>query len=107
MSQNYSYTVNLFLQGTGVNTLSIEADSLKMADDIICTAIKENRISSLIDDCLSSETEINYSSMCFLTPEQAGGRKTISVYRDGYCVFTNHPEIAIAEGINFTDINKT
>lgn len=69
MSQNYYYTANLFLQGTEVNTLSIEADSPKMADDIICTAIKENRISSLIDDCLSSETEIDYSSVCFLTPE--------------------------------------
>lgn len=27
MSQNYYYTVNLYLQGTEVNTLSIEADS--------------------------------------------------------------------------------
>lgn len=99
MSQNYYYTVNLFLQGTEVNTLSIEADSPKMADDIICTAIKENRISSLIDD-LSSETETDYSSVCFLTPEQVGGRETIGVYRNGHCGFTNQPKTSIAEGVN-------
>lgn len=107
MSQNYYYTVNLFLQGTEVNTLSIEADSPKMADDIIYTAIKENQISSLIDDCLSSETEIDYSSVRFLTPEQAGGRETVSVYRDGHCIFTNHPETSTTEDVNLTDIDKT
>ena len=92
MSQSYPYTITLYLQGEEDNILYVSADSQQEADQIVLTAIKENRISSLIDDCTSSETNLDYGTVEYLTPQQAKGRETINVSRNKQCIFSNKPD---------------
>lgn len=92
MLKDFHYTVNLLIQGTEVNTLCFMAESQAEADQIVFAAVKEGTLSSLIGNCQSSETNLDYDFIKFLTPEQADGQTTVTVFRDKLCIYSNQPE---------------
>lgn len=92
MLKDFHYTVNLLIQGTEVNTLCFMAESQAEADQIVFTAVKEDTLSSLVDDCQSSETNLDYDFLKFLTPDQVDGQTTVAVFRDNQCIYSNQPE---------------
>lgn len=92
MPQHFHYTVNMLLQGIEQSKLCFAADSQATADKMMLAAAKEGTLSELIDDCQSSETNLDYESVTFLPPEQANGRETVSVFRDKQCIYSNRLE---------------
>lgn len=85
----FHYTIQSLIQGVEESTLSIESESQELADNIVITAAKESRINDLIDDCESSESELDYATVSFLMPGQVGGKETVSIYRDKTCLYSN------------------